>query len=80
MASSSRKPEKVSRADDADAAADFEVRAGWSGKVVNRSSHAVVTTATHGQIDHADELTERDRSLHGGTRWRLRAWLQGLVR
>jgi hypothetical protein len=66
----------VRSASDEHLAADLELSAGWSGKVVSRTRSATVQTTTAGDIDDSDVLTEGERSASDGKRWRLRSWMR----
>ena len=56
--------------------ADFEIRATWSAEHVRHSRKAIVQTATQGDVDRSDELSEAQPGRPEGKRWRLRAWLR----
>ena len=58
------------------ARADLEVSARWSAGSIRRECDARVRTATSGDVERADELSEAEPSAPERRRWGLRAWLR----
>jgi hypothetical protein len=59
-----------------EARADLEASAGWRAGSIRREGDARVRTATSGDAEWSDELSEAEPSAPHGGRWGFRAWLR----